>query len=168
MTLFSYRAACLLAALSFAPAAPADAATLTINGRVLPGTCTLAAPAVTLDPIKADQLVVGDNALKAGTLNFTGCVGVRAAKLSFAGTAATGDAQRWQNTAPDAAMGVTVALKAGTTGNTYLKAGDSNINVTVSGTTASYALRAGYYVPAVAAARAGAVQAQITVTAAYE
>lgn len=163
------RVATLLGLAAFASAALADTATLTISGRVLPGTCTLAAPAITLDPIKADELAVGDNGLKAGALNFTGCVGVARAQLSFAGAAATGDAQRWQNTAAtDPASGVTVALKQGATGNTYLKNGDTGITVTVSGATASFPLRAGYYVPALAAARGGAVAAEITVTAAYE
>lgn len=150
--------------------ASADTATLTITGRVLPGTCTLApAPTVMLDPIKADELVQGDNKLKAGSLDFTGCVGVGKAKLSFAGTAADGDSERWKNTAPaDAADGVSVALLAGTTGSTYLKNGDSGIEVVVSGATASYPLRAGYYLPAAASAGAGAVQAEIVVTADYE
>ena len=120
MSLVIPRALALLALTAVAPGA--FAATLTISGRVLPGTCTLAAPAIALDPVKADELVVGDNALKAGTLNFTGCVGVARARLSFAGTAATGDAQRWQNTAAtDPATGVTLALKQGATGNTYLR-----------------------------------------------
>lgn len=168
MSLSLLRTFALLGAASFAPAALADTATLTISGRVLPGTCTLAAPAIDLDPIKADELAVGDNGLKAGALNFTGCVGVTKATLSFDGTAATGDPQRWQNSAADAAVGVSVALKAGATGNTYLKRGDTGVEVPVAGATASYALRAGYYVPSLAAAKAGAVQAEITVTAAYE
>lgn len=149
--------------------ASADTATLTISGRVLPGTCTLAAPAVVLDPIKADELVQGDNKLTAGSLDFTGCVGVGKAKLSFAGTAADGDPERWKNTAPaDAADGVSVALLAGASGSTYLKNGDSGIEVVVSGATASYPLRAGYYLPAAAGAGAGAVQTEIVVTADYE
>lgn len=152
-----------------ASSALADQATLTITGRVLPGTCTLVAPAIDLDPIKADELVQGDNKLKAGTLNFTGCVGVGKAKLSFAGTAADGDAERWKNTATaDAADGVSVALLAGASGSSYLKNGDTGIEVVVSGATASYPLRAGYYLPAVAGISAGAVQTEIVVTADYE
>lgn len=149
----------------------ADQATLTITGRVLPGTCTLAAPAIAiaLDPVKADELVQGDNKLKAGSLDFTGCVGVSKATLSFAGTAADGDAERWKNTAAtDAADGVSVALLAGASGSTYLKNGDTGIEVVVSGATASYPLRAGYYLPAVAGLTAGAVQTEIVVTADYE
>lgn len=147
----------------------ADQATLTITGRVLPGTCTLAAPAIVLDPIKADELVQGDNKLKAGSLEFTGCVGVGKATLSFAGTAADSDAERWKNTAAaDPADGVSVALLAGASGSTYLKNGDTGIEVVVSGATASYPLRAGYYLPAVAGVSAGAVQTEIVVTADYE
>ncbi|WP_313445847.1 fimbrial protein [Stenotrophomonas indicatrix] len=157
------------ALLAVAPNAFADSATLTISGRVLPGTCTLDAPAITLDPVNANDLTQGDNLLKAGVLNFTGCVGVAKAVLTFDGTAADGDAARWKNTASaDAADGVSIALLAGTTGSTYLKRGDTGIDVPVSGTTASYALRAGYYLPVLGGLTAGAVQADIVVTADYE
>lgn len=159
----------LLAGAALSPPAAADSATLTITGRVLPGTCTLAAPPIALDPIKADELVVGDNGLKASALNFTGCVGVSKAALSFSGTAADGDAQRWKNTAStDPAAGVSVALLAGASGNTYLKHGDTGIEVPVSGTTASYALRAAYYAAALTGLQAGEVRTEITVTADYE
>ncbi len=154
--------------LAIAPLALADSTTLTISGRVLPGTCTLAAPPIALDPVKADEMTVGDNKLKAGALNFTGCVGVMRARLSFDGTAADGDPERWKNTATtDAATGVGIALLAGNTGTTYLKNGDSD-TVTVTGTTASYPLRAGYYLPSTSGINAGVVSTEIVVTAAYE
>ncbi|KAA9003902.1 type 1 fimbrial protein [Stenotrophomonas cyclobalanopsidis] len=163
------RAAALLGLAGVAPAALADTATLTISGRVLPGTCTLAAPAIPLDTIRVDQAKVGDNAVKTGALNFTGCVGVARAKLSFDGTAASGDPQRWQNTATtDPATGIAVALLAGASGSTYLKKGDTGIVVTVSGASASYPLRAAYYVANVATLVPGTVRSDITVTAAYE
>jgi len=160
----------LVATLStVAPAALADSATLTVTGRVLPGTCILNAPAITLAPVKANKLVQGDNEVKPAKLDFSGCVGVTKAKLSFAGTAADGDAERWKNTAAtDAAKGVSIALLAGATGTTYLKSGDTGVNVAVAGATASYPLRAGYYLPAVGAISSGAVKADITVTADYE
>ncbi|MDV3435168.1 fimbrial protein [Stenotrophomonas sp. C2852] len=154
--------------LAIAPVALADSATLTISGRVLPGTCTLAAPAITLDPVKADEMTVGDNKLKAGALNFTGCVGVMRARLSFDGTAADGDTERWKNTATtDAAAGVSIALLAGNSGTIYLKNGDTD-TLTVAGATASYPLRAGYYLPSTSGINAGAVSTEIVVTAAYE
>lgn len=157
------------ALLASAPSAFADTATLTITGRVLPGTCTLTAPAITLDPVRANDLVQGDNQIKPGALNFAGCVGVTRATLSFDGTAADGDAERWKNTASTGpADGVSVALLAGATGTTYLKRGDSGIVVPVTGATASYALRAGYYLPVLGGLTAGAVQTEITVTAAYD
>ncbi|MGE8216886.1 MAG: fimbrial protein [Stenotrophomonas maltophilia] len=165
----SHRIVLVVALLGVAPSTFADTATLTISGRVLPGTCTLAAPAITLDPVKANDLTQGDNLLKAGALNFTGCVGVTKAVLSFDGTAADGDAARWKNTAStDAADGVSIALLAGATGNTYLKRGDTGIDVPVTGASASYALRAGYYLPVPGGLTAGAVQAEIVVTADYE
>ncbi len=80
-------------------ASPASSQTLSISGRVLPGTCALATPAITLDSVKADALNVGNNNLKTSNLNFTGCIGVTKALLSFDGTAAEGDALRWKNTA---------------------------------------------------------------------
>lgn len=160
--------AVLLAVTPIALGAP-DTVTLTISGKVLPGTCTLAAPAIMLDPVGADEIVDGDNKLKAGALNFTGCVGVSKATLSFDGTAASGDPERWENTAPsDAATGVSVALLAGASGSSYLKKGDTGIDVPVTGTTASYPLRAGYYVASAAAAGPGDVRAEIVVTADYQ
>lgn len=154
---------------SSASVARADQVTLAITGRVLPGTCTLVAPAIALDPIRVDELAPGDNKLKAGTLEFIGCVGVSKAVLSFDGAAATGDPERWENTATtDAAAGVSVALLAGATGSSYLKKGDTGIDIPVTGTTASYALRAGYYATSVGAARQGEVRAEITVTADYQ
>ncbi|WP_414494031.1 fimbrial protein [Stenotrophomonas maltophilia] len=161
----------LLALLMMTPgAAIADTATLSITGRVLPGTCTLAAPAITLDPVKADEMTAATpSKLKTGALNFTGCVGVARARLSFDGTAADGDAQRWKNTASTTpATGVSIALLSGTTGNTYLKKGDADIPVTVSGATASYPLRAGYYIPTTSGINAGNISTEIVVTAAYD
>lgn len=151
-----------------APAAFADTATLTISGRVLPGTCTLAAPAITLDPIKADEMTLGDNKLKAGALNFSGCIGVVKATMSFDGTAAAGDPERWENTAAtDAASGVSIALLAGASGATYLKKGDS-VDLAVSGASATYPLRAGYFLPSTSGVSAGAVQTEVVITADYE
>lgn len=152
------------------PMAAASAATLTITGRVLPGTCTLATPAITLDSVKANEMTAATPAsLKTGAINFTGCVGVTRARLSFDGTAADGDPQRWKNTAAAApASGVSIALLSGTTGTNYLKKGDADIPVTVTGATASYALRAGYYVPTTSGINAGTISTEITITAAYD
>jgi len=145
-------------------------ATLTISGRVLPGTCTLAAPTLALDPVKADEMTPGAaSSVKAGALNFTGCVGVSRARLSFDGTAADGDPERWKNTAATTpATGVTIALLAGATGNTYLKKGDTDVPVAVSGATASYPLRAGYFIPNTSGINAGNISSEIVVTAAYD
>jgi len=143
------------ALLAAAPLAVADTKTLTITGRVLPGTCTLtAAP---------------DSQIKAGALEFNGCVGVSKAVLSFAGTAADGDAERWKNTAAaDAASGVSISLLSGTTGTTYLKDGDTGIDVPVTGATARYDLRAAYHAPTGSSLSAGDVSTEIVVTADYE
>ncbi|HDS1104276.1 MULTISPECIES: fimbrial protein [Stenotrophomonas] len=162
------RLAVLLALLSIPLMASADSVVLDINGRLLPGTCTLSAPAIALDPVRAGVLSVGGNALKAGQLEFTGCIGVAQAVLSFDGLPADGDADRWKNTAAaDAATGVSIVLLEGATGNTHLKHGSTGIVVPVSGTGAVYPLRAGYYRPDNRGVNAGQVQASITVTAAY-
>ncbi len=125
-------------------ASPASSQTLSISGRVLPGTCALATPAITLDSVKADALNVGNNNLKTSNLNFTGCIGVTKALLSFDGTAAEGDALRWKNTATsEPAKGLSIVLLAGASGSTPLKKGDKDIPVIVTGATASYTLRAG-------------------------
>lgn len=168
MSLSMFRTFALLGAASVVPAALADTATLTISGRVLSGTYTLAAPPIALDPTKADEVIVGDNGLKNGSLDFTGCVGVTKAMLGLDCTAATGDPQRWQNSAVDAAACVSVALNASATGNTCLTRGDTGVEVPVAGASASYVLRAGHYVPTLAAVRGGAVATEITVTADYE
>ena len=138
MKLFN-RIALSTALLAVAPVALADSATLTITGRVLPGTCTLTAAPITLDPVKASDLTPGaDSQIKAGALEFNGCVGVSKAVLSFAGTAADGVAERWKNTATtDPASGVSISLLSGTTGTTYLKDGDTGIDVPVTGATGS-------------------------------
>jgi len=156
--------------LAAAPAALADTATLTISGRVLPGTCVLTAAPIALDAVKADELTPGsDVGIKAGVLEFNGCVGVNKAVLSFAGTAADGDAQRWKNTAvSDPATGVSLALLSGTTGSVYLKNGDTGIEVPVTGATARFDLRAGYHLPSGVDPVAGLVSTEITVTADYE
>lgn len=158
------------ALLAAAPLAQADTATLSISGRVLPGTCTLVAAPIALNPVTADALTPGtDSEIKPGALQFTGCVGVSKAVLSFAGTPADGDPERWKNTdTSDPAGGVSVSLLAGITGTTYLKDGDTGIDVAVTGTTARYDLRAAYYLPVGTAAGAGLVAAEIVVTADYE
>ncbi|MFG6069073.1 fimbrial protein [Stenotrophomonas indicatrix] len=164
------RATLCAALLASAPAALADTATLTISGRVLPGTCTLTAAPIALDPVKASDLTPGaDSQIKSGALEFIGCVGVTKAVLSFAGTPADGDATRWKNTeATDPASGVSISLLSGTTGSNYLKDGDTGIEVPVTGTTARYDLRAAYYLPTAAVPEAGGVSTEIVVTADYQ
>ncbi|UID78503.1 fimbrial protein [Stenotrophomonas maltophilia] len=156
--------------LAAAPLALADSATLTITGRVLPGTCTLTAAPIALDEVKASDLTPGqDSQIKAGALEFTGCVGVSKAVLSFSGTPADGDADRWKNTAvTDAADGVSISLLSGTTGSNYLKDGDTGIDVPVTGATARYDLRAAYHAPTGSSLSAGEVSTEIVVTADYE
>ncbi|MBD8695682.1 type 1 fimbrial protein [Stenotrophomonas sp. CFBP 13718] len=160
----------LLAAALFgvSPISRADSATLTISGRVDPGTCTLVASAVVLDPIRVDQLRQGDNALKASTLQLNNCVGVTTATLSFDGTEADRDAQRWKNTAVHGpASGLAVSLLSGTAGTTYLKRGD-RIPVTVTGTSAKLDIRSGYYLAVAAGVSAGSVSTEVTITAEYK
>ncbi len=169
MNLFNRIALCS-ALLVAAPVALADQATLTITGHLLPGTCTLTAAPIALDAVKVSDLTPGTDAqIKAGALEFTGCVGVNKAVLSFDGTAADGDSERWKNTAAtDPAGGVSISLLSGTTGNNYLKDGDTGIDVPVTGANARYDLRAAYHAPTGAALSAGEVSTEIVVTAAYE
>ncbi|HGM5920904.1 TPA: fimbrial protein [Stenotrophomonas maltophilia] len=164
------RTALLTALLLAAPLASADTANLLISGRVLPGTCTLTAAPIALDDVKASDLIPGtDNQIKLGALEFNGCVGVSKAVLSFSGTPADGDAERWKNTASgDAAEGVSISLLAGASGTTNLKDGDTGIDVPVTGTTARYQLRAAYHLPSGAVPSAGDVSTEIVVTADYE
>ncbi|MEK0268028.1 hypothetical protein QT383_19715 [Stenotrophomonas rhizophila] len=101
------------------------------------GTCTLTDARIDLDPVSQRPHPRHGQPDQAGALEFNGCVGVSKAVLSFAGTAADGDATRWKNTeTTDPAGGVSISLLSGTTGSTYLKDGDTGIDVPVTGTSA--------------------------------
>ena len=111
-------AATLLTAVAI-PAAHADQATLTISGRVLPGTCVLNVSPVRLPDVKANELVDRENQLTNSVLNLTSCVGVTRAMLAFDGTAESFDAELWKNTATSsAATGVSFVILQGTSGTT--------------------------------------------------
>ena len=162
---------CLAAALALtvaAPAARADQATLTLSGRVLPGTCVLTAPATALPDIKANALTDGSSTLQTVTLRLDACAGVRQASLDFDGTEEPGNPQVWKNTAVSgAASGVAFAILDGTSGTTFVRKG-STLTVPVSGASATKAIRVGYFKPAGAGVNAGALSAEITITAAYQ
>ena len=150
------------------PAARADTATLTISGRVLPGTCVLAAPAVKLPDVKANDLVDTTNQLQNVTLTLRSCVGVRRATLAFDGTAESFNADLWKNTATtSAATGVSFVILQGTTGTTPIKKG-TTLDVTVSGASVDQVIRAGYYRTAGQGINAGVMSADITITASYQ
>lgn len=154
----------LLAACSLAHA---DTATITVTGKVLPGTCTMADVPVALADIDATALKDGhENNLAAATLNFTNCLGVTNIDLSFDGSADAAQDGHWQNQATGGASGIAVALLDGTTGSTFLKKGGKK-TVAVSGTTAKLDMRAGYYRKSGTTLKAGDVSTQITVTADY-
>lgn len=156
------------ALLAVAPVAQADTATLSITGRVLPGTCVLTAPAVKLPDIKANDLVDRTNPLQNSTLNLDSCVGVTRATLVFDGAAESFDAELWKNTASTgAAGGVSFAILQGTSGTTYIKKGTS-LDVTVAGGSARLPIRVGYYKPAGQGINAGVMSADVTITASYQ
>ncbi len=160
-------AALLLAA---APLVHAQTANITVTGKVLPGTCTMANVPVALDDIDATDLKAGhDNGLKPAVLNFTGCVGVRSIDLSFDGTDDAAQDGHWKNgAATGGATGVAVALLDGTTGSVFLKK-DAKKTITVNGAaTAKLDMRSGYYRKAGTPLVAGAVSTQISVTADYK
>lgn len=161
----------LLASTSLLAISPshADTATLTITGNVQPGTCTLSAAAITLPPLRVDQLQHGDNALTSGEIDLAGCIGVRNAELSFEGTADVGNADVWKNTAATgAADGVAISLLSGTTGATYLKKGE-RVTIPVTGAAGSLSVRAGYHLTAAdpTAVVPGVISADILITATY-
>lgn len=147
----------------------ADSATITITGKVLPGTCTMDNVAVTLADIDASDLQTGhDNGLKPAVLNFTGCVGVNSVDLTFDGAADAAQDGHWLNQATSGAAGVAVALLDGTTGNVFLQKGASK-TVSINGmATGKLDMRTGYYRKAGTLLKAGDVNTQITVTANYK
>ncbi len=159
--------ACSLVTLACVPTAQADTATLTLSGRILPGTCVLTAPATSLPDVKANDLVDRNNTLQNVTLSLGSCIGVTRATLGFDGTAESFDPELWKNTAATgAATGVSFALLDGTGGTTYIKKG-STLNVAVSGASASRVIRVGYYKTAGRGITAGAMSASIVITASY-
>lgn len=155
--------------LGVAAQAHADSATITVTGRVLPGTCTMANVPVTLADIDANDLTAGhDNGLTPAVLNFTGCVGVSSVDLTFDGAADAAQDGHWLNQASGGATGVAVALLDGNTGSAFLRKGSKKI-VTINGAaTGKLEMRTGYYRKADTLLTAGDVSAQITVTADYK
>lgn len=156
--------------LGAANTAHADSATITVTGKVLPGTCTMANVPVILDEIDATDLKAGhDNKLKTATLNFTGCVGVGSIALTFDGTDDAAQDGHWINKAtPGGASGVALALLDGPTGPAFLKKGATK-TVTVNGAaTAKLDMGVGYYHKAGTLLKAGNVATEITVTADYK
>ena len=151
-----------------APVAQADSAVLNITGRVLAGTCVLTAAPVALPAVKANDLADRLNNPQNATLNLDGCVGVTRATLVFDGTAESFDAELWKNTATTgAASGVSFAILQGSSGTTYIKNG-TKLEVPVSGATARQPIRVGYYRTAGQGINAGAMSAEITITASYQ
>nr|WP_313226909.1 fimbrial protein [Stenotrophomonas pavanii] len=164
----SYLIASLLT-LGVAAQAHADSATITVTGKVLPGTCTMANVPVTLADIDATDLKTGhDNGLRPAVLNFTGCVGVTSVDLTFEGTADAAQDGHWLNQATGGATGVAVALLDGTTGNDFLQKGAKKTVAVNGAATAKLDMRAGYYRKAGTLLKAGDVSTQITVTADYK
>ncbi|QGL95813.1 MULTISPECIES: fimbrial protein [Stenotrophomonas] len=164
----SYLIASLLT-LGVAAQAHADSATITVTGKVLPGTCTMANVPVTLADIDATDLKTGhDNGLRPAVLNFTGCVGVTSVDLTFEGTADAAQDGHWLNQATGGATGVAVALLDGTTGNDFLQKGAKKTVAVNGAATAKLDMRAGYYRKAGTSLKAGDVSTQITVTADYK
>jgi len=150
--------------------ARANSATITVTGKVLPGTCTMADVPVALDDIDATDLKNGhDNGLKPAVLNFTGCTGVNGVELTFDGMADAAQDGHWQNlAASNGATGVAVALLDGTTGSAFLQKGAKK-SVTINGAaTGKLDMRTGYYRKAGTLLTAGDIRAQITVTADYK
>lgn len=146
----------------------ADTATITVTGKVLPGTCTMADVPVALDDIDAADLKAGhDNGIKPAVLNFTGCVGVTGLTLTFDGADDAAQDGHWQNQATGGATGVAVVLLDGTSGNTFLKKGNTK-TISINGAAAGKLdMRTGYYRKTGTLLKAGNVSAQITVTAVY-
>ncbi|WP_049456305.1 fimbrial protein [Stenotrophomonas maltophilia] len=162
----------LLAALLLgaAPLAHAQTANITVTGKVLPGTCTMANVPVALADIDATDLKAGhENGLRPAALNFTGCVGVGSIELTFNGTDDAAQDGHWKNGATTGgATGVAVALLDGTTGTAFLKKAARKTIAVNGAATAKLDMRSGYYRKAGTPLVAGAVSTQITVTASYK
>ncbi len=152
-----------------APLAHADSATITVTGKVLPGTCTAGNLTIDLDAIDAVDIKDGhENSPKPGEVTFTGCVGVASIDLTFDGVGDPTQDNHWKNqAATGGANGVAIALLEGTAGNTYLQKGARRTIAVNGAATGKQDLRAAYFHKAGTAMTAGTVMAQITVTADY-
>jgi len=161
----------LLAVLSLGAAthARADSATITVTGKVLPGTCTVANVPVPLADIDAVDLVAGhDNGLAPLALTFSDCVGVGSIVLSFDGTDDAAQDGHWSNQAVSGgASGVAVVLLDGLTGTTFLKKNATRTLTLNGAATATLDMRSGYYRKAGTLLKAGTVTTRITVNADY-
>lgn len=146
----------------------ADTATLTINGKVLPGTCVLDISAVKLPDLNAADVKEGDLKMTDAAVNFKNCVAIKKINLEFTGAAADADAEHWKNTAPGdgAAQGLAVVLKDGAKFDVNLKNGDKR-SLAASATN-SYPFKVGYHHAKNAEFSSGNVVASITVKATYE
>jgi type 1 fimbria pilin len=150
--------------------AQSNSASITVTGKVLPGTCTLTDVPVTLDEIDATDFKNGhDNKLKPAALNLTGCVGVTSVELTFDGTADPAQDGYWQNlAASNRAEGVAVTLMDGPTGIEALLKGSKKTVPINGGATGKLEMRAGYYRKSGTLLKAGEVSTSITVTAVYK
>lgn len=135
-----------LALLATAPTAMAESATITVTGRILPGTCTLGDIALPLNEIRASDIELKENEKKTLTLKFRDCIGVGSVDMTFNGTPHESDADLYRNDAVNGTQGIGIALtEKGVSGSArWLKNGATR-NVPIRSGAADFDMEAAYY-----------------------
>lgn len=154
--------------LTTAPSAFAQDATVTVNGRILPGTCSLNNSNILLDEVRADLIpdaLEYQPSRKNFSLDFTGCAGVTKATVTPVALAAEEDSNLFKNTAADPASGVGIALRIPSPAAFVVPNVPRTWNIT--GASLSIAMQAAYY-GITGPKRAGDVAANITLDVSYE
>lgn len=154
--------------LTTAPSAFAQDATVTVNGRILPGTCNLSNANVVLDEVRADLIPDAaeyQQSRKGFSLEFTGCAGVTRATVTPVALAADENSSLFKNTAANPASGVGLAIRIPSPAALVVPNVARTWNIT--GASLSIAMQASYY--GIAGPKsAGDVGANITLDVSYE
>ncbi|SFR95166.1 major type 1 subunit fimbrin (pilin) [Dyella sp. OK004] len=151
--------------------AGADTATVTINGTIDAGTCSISVgdvnKNVTLATIKTSDLPAsGAAALQNVTLTVDNCdAGLSTATFTFTGTSDATDLVRWQNTGT--AQGVAVELESSAGVPIGANATNNVLTAQITGGQAVLTFQAGYWHLPSVTATAGSVSAVATVNTSY-
>lgn len=146
--------------------------TITVTGSVTPGTCSVAAVPVTIDPVRLDQLLLVSSggevtdSRKPFNIAFTGCSGVSNVDMRFTGTAvATNFFANATGTGRATNVAVQLNRVSGTTHTRIIPGGTHSAAISGVGHTQNMSVALAR--PNATAPTVGTVQTQITVNLTY-